>query len=73
MEGGVEAQLLLDDGDQDVGSHGAPDLRFHGVLAGAEEAFDAQVLLDPLEEQFDLPTTAIELCEVCCEIGRAHV
>jgi len=34
-------KLLLDDGDQHVGGHGAPDLRLHGVLAGAEEFLDA--------------------------------
>jgi general secretion pathway protein D len=27
----------------------------HGVVTGAEEVFDAQVLLDPLEEQLDSP------------------
>ena len=31
------------------------DLGFDGVLGSSEEAFDAQVLLDPFEEQFDLP------------------
>jgi hypothetical protein len=44
---------LFDDGDQHVGRHGDPDLRLHRVLAGAEEGLDAQVLLDPFEEQFD--------------------
>jgi len=43
-------KLLLDDGDEHVGGHGAPDLRLHCVLAGAQEALDAQVLLDPLEQ-----------------------
>ena len=42
---------LLDDGDQHVGGDCDPDLRLHGVLAGAEEGLDAQVLLDPLEER----------------------
>ncbi len=41
----------FDDGDQHVGRHGDPYLRLHCVLAGAEEGLDAQVLLDPLEEQ----------------------
>ena len=42
-------KLLLDSCDQHVGGHGAPDLRLDRVLAGAQEALDPQVLLDPLE------------------------
>ena len=53
-------KLLLDDGDEHVGGHGAPDLRLHGVLAVAEELLDAQVLLDPLEEQLDLPAALVQ-------------
>jgi len=34
------------------GGDGAPDLRFDRILAVADEAFDTQMLLDPLEEQF---------------------
>ena len=55
-------KLLLDDDDQHVGGHGAPDLRLHRVLAGTQEAFDAQVLLDPLEEQLDLPAALVQGC-----------
>ncbi len=47
-------KLLLDDGDQHVGGYGTPDLRLHGVLAGAQESLDAQVLLDPLEQLGDI-------------------
>ena len=53
-------KLLLDDCDEHVGGHGAPDLRLHSVLAVAQEVLDAQVLLDPLEEQLDLPATLVE-------------
>ena len=49
-------QLLFDNGDEHVGGHGAPDLGLHRVLAGTQETLDAQVLLDPFEEQFHLPT-----------------
>ena len=54
-------QTLLRDGDQHVGGYGDPDLRLHRVLAGAEEHLDAQMLLDPLEEQLDLPALAIQI------------
>ena len=53
-------KLLFDDGDQHVGGHGAPDLRLYRVLAGAQESLDAQVLLDPFEEQLDLPAALVE-------------
>ena len=46
-------KLLFDDGDEHVSGHGA-------VRAVAEEVLDAQVLLDPFEEQFDLPATLVE-------------
>src|SRR5207248_1362002 len=44
----------------DVDGDGNPDLRLHRILGGAEERFDAKVLLDPFEEEFDLPATAIQ-------------
>jgi len=47
-------QLLFDNGDEHVGGDGAPDLRLHRVLAGAQETLDAQVLLDPLERLGDI-------------------
>jgi len=36
-------------------------LRFHRVLVRAEKRLDAQMLLDPFEEQLDLPTAFVEL------------
>ncbi len=53
-------KLLFDNCDQDVRSDSAPDLRFHCVLAVADEALDTKVLLDPLEEQLDLPTAFVQ-------------
>jgi hypothetical protein len=47
-------KLLLDDGDEHVGGHGAPHLRLHGVLAVAEKFLDAQMLRDPLEQLGDI-------------------
>ena len=43
-------KLLFNDGDQHIGGHGAPDLRLHGILAGAQKTLHAQVLFDPFEE-----------------------
>ena len=56
----VELEFLLDDGHQDVDADGDPDLRLHGVLGGAIEGLDAQVLLDPFEEEFHLPAALVQ-------------
>ena len=60
VERGRQFELFLDDGNQQVDRDGDPDLGFDGVLAGSEEDLDAQVLLDPFEEQFHLPLALIE-------------
>lgn len=51
---------FLDDGDQQIGRDCDPDLRLDGILTGAEERLDAQVLLDPVEEQLDLRTLLVQ-------------
>ncbi len=53
-------KFLLDDSDEHVGGHGAPDLRLHRVLTGAQEFLDSQVLLEPLEEQFHRSTVFVQ-------------
>ena len=53
-------KLLRDDGDEHVGGDGTPDLSLDRVLAGSQESLDAKVLLDPLEEQFDLPAALVQ-------------
>src|SRR5438045_4648593 len=53
-------EAFLDDRDQDINGHRDPDLSSHGVLGGAEETLDPKVLLDPLEEQLDLPTALVQ-------------
>ena len=54
-------KLLLDDGHEHVNRDRCPDLGLHRVLRGAVGALDTQVLLDPFEEQFYLPSAPIEL------------
>jgi hypothetical protein len=53
-------KFFLNNGDEHVGGHGAPDLRLDCVLAVAQKLLDAQVLLDPFEEQFQLPATFVQ-------------
>ena len=49
-------KLLLDDSDQDIDAHGDPELGLHRIFRGAVERLDPQVLLDPFEEEFYLPS-----------------
>src|SRR3990170_3669145 len=55
-----DPQFLFDDGDEHVDADRDPDLRLHGVVGRAVESFDSQMLLDPFEEQLDLPTALVE-------------
>ena len=57
----LKMQALLRNGDQHVGAHRNPDLRLHGVLGCAVERLDPKMLLNPLEEEFNLPATTVDL------------
>src|SRR3970040_2673687 len=60
VEAQVQVQVLPDDGDQDVDRDGDPHLRLHGVLRGPEERLDPELLLDPPEEELDLPALLVQ-------------
>jgi hypothetical protein len=49
------------DRHQHVDAHRDPNLSLDCVRRVSVEALDPQVLLDPLEEQFDLSTHLVEL------------
>src|ERR1700759_4638112 len=67
--GGVERGLgLLDQPNQQIGDEGDGDLAANGIVAAAEKACDLEVLLDPFEEQLDLPALLVEFCDL---FGRA--
>ena len=57
----IKRQTFLSYGDQQVGGYGNPYLRLDGVLAGAKEHLDAQVLLDPFEEPLHLPALTAKI------------
>ena len=57
----VDSEGLIENGHHQVCADGDPDLSFHGVFAQAVEGFDAKILLDPLEEQLDLPASLVDL------------
>ena len=51
---------LLETGDDEVNADCDPDLGFDGIVAEANEGFDAQVLFDPFEEQFNVPAAFVD-------------
>ena len=53
-------QFLFNDGNQDISRYAAPNLGLDGVLAVAQKMLDTQVLLDPFEKEFDLPTAFVQ-------------
>jgi hypothetical protein len=50
----VDPEGLIENGDHQVCVDSDPDLGLHSVFAQPIEGFEAKVLLDPLEEEFDL-------------------
>ena len=51
---------LIETGYHEVNADRDPDLGANGVLAGSVKSFDAEVLLDPFEEQLDLPAAFVD-------------
>lgn len=70
MEAEVDIAAFFDDSNQDIDGHGGPDLCFHRILRGAVECLDAQVLFDPFEQQFDLPTITVQFGDGVCGQGK---
>lgn len=56
----LDPQGLIENGDHQVNADRDPDLRLYGVLAQPEEGLHAKILLDPLEEKFDLPACFVD-------------
>ena len=62
---------LVGEAEQKEGDQSDDDLDFHGILGGADEGLDAQILLHPFEEQLDLPAALIEIGDLaggCLEV-----
>ena len=58
--GDGEAAVANGDAQEQIGDHGCDDLETNGVFAAAKEFSQAQMLLEPAEQQFDLPTGFVE-------------
>ena len=63
-------QTFFQNGDEQINGDGGPDLGAHRVGRGAVKSFDAQMLLDPFEEQFDLSAATIQLGNGQCRHGE---
>lgn len=58
-QGNVGVDFFVGDQSDQIHANGNPDLRFHCIERVAKEVFDHQVLLEPFEEQFDLPALLV--------------
>ena len=56
-------QTFFHDSHKHIDGYSDPDLGLHGILGGAIESLDSEMLLDPFEEQFDLPPAFVQLCD----------
>ncbi len=57
----LKLKAFFDDGNEHIDRNRYPYLGFHGVFRCAVETLDSQVLLDPLEEQFNMPAAAVKV------------
>ena len=54
---------LIETSDHEINGYGCPYLGFYCVFGRAIEGLDSEVLLDPFEEQFDVPSTLVDACD----------
>jgi hypothetical protein len=52
---------LVEDAQEHEGDQGDVDLYAHGIFAASQKATDLEVLLEPFEQQLDLPALLVEL------------
>src|SRR5690349_22900779 len=56
----MQLESSFGDDDHDVNGDGDPNLGFDTVRRGGEKTFNPKVLLDPFEEEFNLPTVSVD-------------
>ena len=59
----MQTKALANNSHQHINGDGDPDLRFDRILGGAIKGLDSKMLLDPFEEQFDLPSGLVQQCD----------
>ena len=67
-------EVVLNDSDETVCDDGNMNLDTYGIVTLSPERLDPEVLLNPFEEQFDLPPVFIKECDVLsCKIEVVRV
>ena len=73
-DGTSKLEVVLNDSDETVCDDGNMDLNAHRIVALSPERLNLEVLLDPLEEQFDLPPVFVKESDVLgCKIEVVRV
>lgn len=73
-DGTSKLEVVLDNSDETVCDNGDMDLNTYSIVALSPERLDSEVLLDPFEEQFDLPPVFIKEGDVLgCKIEVVRV
>lgn len=54
-------KTFTSDGDNNINSDGNSYLSFYRIFGSAVEGVYSQMLLEPFEEQFDLPATLVKV------------
>lgn len=62
----IDSVNLIETGNHEIDANSDPDLGLHGVLGRAVKSFDPEILLDPFEKQFDMPTTLVDAGDGYC-------
>ena len=73
-DGAAKSEVVLNDSDETVCDDGDMNLYTHRIVALSPERLDLEVLLDPFEEQLDLPPVFIKEGDVLgCKIEVVRV
>ena len=70
VETHIQTKFFPNHCDQHISTDRGPNLCFQSIRACADECLDSQMLLDPLEKEFHLPTAAIQLGNCVCWQGK---
>ena len=73
MKAWLQSILLLCDDKQKVVTNGYPYLRVDSIAGCTVKGLDVQVLLDPLEEDLNLPSFSISSATVIASIEKLLV
>lgn len=77
METAGQIESLFQDGNQKINADSGPYLCFDGIGRCSVKGFDSQMLLDPPEKEFHLPSLLVNIGDSLCgnskDIGQIDV